>query len=226
MLADAQYAGRFRQPHHVVPNTTTVPVDPPPAGSRPDHPHRVVYLGSVTLERGVQEMIEVARRLTHRTSGQVRLEVLGPAHGRATTLLSRAQDEGLLTWSGFVPNEEALTRLDGALAGLSLLHDVANFRPSMPTKVVEYMAHGVPAITTPLPVPANLVRRSGGGSIVPFGDVESVVDQIISWHDHPEEAARVGRAGHAMVAAHYDWRAQAPLFVDLLTRIAEEEPRS
>lgn len=221
ILADPQYAGRFRQRHAVVPNTTSVPVDPPPAGSRPDNPHRVVYLGSLTLERGVQEMVEVARRLRHSTDGDVRLEVLGPAHGPANRLLSQAQEEGLLTWLGFVPNDEALSRLDGALAGLSLLHDVANFRPSMPTKVVEYLAHGVPAITTPLPVPADLVRRSGGGAIVPFGDVDAVVGQIARWHGDPEEAARAGRAGHAVVAAEYDWRVQAPRFVDLLSRIAE-----
>ena len=220
ILADAQYADRFRRSHPVVPNTTWVPADPPPAGSRPGDPHRVVYLGSVTLERGVQEMIEVAGRLRSRTGRRVRLGVLGPAHGPATALLRGASEEGLLTWSGFVPNDEALARLDGALAGLSLLHDVANFRPSMPTKVVEYLAHGVPAITTPLPVAAGLVRRSDGGVVVPFGDVDAVVDQIVRWHEHPTEAVVAGRAGHRTVAAEHDWAVQAPRFVALLRRVA------
>nr|WP_202817512.1 glycosyltransferase [Ornithinimicrobium sp. CNJ-824] len=120
----------------------------------------------------------------------------------------------------FVPNDEALARLDGALAGLSLLHDVANFRPSMPTKVVEYLAHGVPAITTPLPVAAGLVRRSDGGVVVPFGDVDAVVDQIVRWHEHPTEAVVAGRAGHRTVAAEHDWAVQAPRFVALLRRVA------
>lgn len=221
ILADEQYAGRFRRPHPVVPNTTRVPADPPPAGSRPGDVHRVVYLGSVTLERGAQEMVEVAGLLRSRTGGGVRLEVLGPAHGVAGELLRRAHDQGELQWVGFVPNDEALARLDGALAGLSLLHDVANFRPSMPTKVVEYLAHAVPAITTPLPVAADLVGRSGGGVVVPFRDVDAVVAQVVRWHEHPAEAAAAGRAGHATVAADHDWAAQAPRFVELLRRAAD-----
>src|ERR1051326_7342723 len=49
---------------------------------------------------------------------------------------------GGLHWHGFVPNEQALALADDALAGLSLLQDEANFRVSMPTKVIEYMARG------------------------------------------------------------------------------------
>ena len=60
--------------------------------------------------------------------------------------------------------------LDGALAGLSLLHDEPNFRHSMPTKVVEYMARGVPVVTTPLPAAAELARGHECGFVVPFGD--------------------------------------------------------
>ena len=60
--------------------------------------------------------------------------------------------------------------VDGALAGLSLLQDEANFRHSLPTKVVEYMARGVPVVTTPLPRAAELATAHECGFVVPFGD--------------------------------------------------------
>jgi glycosyltransferase involved in cell wall biosynthesis len=221
LLADANYASRFSRPHPVVPNTAYIPVDPPPAGTRDDHDRlRVVYLGSVTMERGVEEMVVVARRLHALTDGQVRMQVIGPAHGRATSVLRRAVQAGDLEWSGFVASEEAVRQLDGALAGLSLLHDEANFRPSMPTKVLEYMAHAVPVVTTPLRVPSELVRRSGGGVIVPFGDVEEVVRQLVAWAADPPEAAAVGRRGHAAVAEEFDWERHAAGFVAALETAA------
>ena len=43
-----------------------------------------------------------------------------------------------------MPNADALRLVEGSLAGLSLLQDEENFRHSMPTKVAEYMARGVP----------------------------------------------------------------------------------
>jgi len=36
----------------------------------------------------------------------------------------------------------------------------------MPTKVAEYMAHGVPVVTTPLPLAVELVSAADGGFVV------------------------------------------------------------
>lgn len=222
LLADGRYAERFTREHPVVPNSTQVPAAPRPAGTPgPDGRLRVVYLGSITMERGARELIEVGRRLTEEAGDRVRLEILGPAHGPAEELLLAAHAEQTLVWSGFVPNPEALARVEGALAGLSLLHDEANFRPSMPTKVVEYLARAVPAITTPLPLATDLVTRSGGGVVVPFGDVEETVAQLLRWVDDPADAAAVGRRGHALVRAEQDWAAHAPEFVEALEQIAD-----
>ncbi|MGC5585574.1 glycosyltransferase family 4 protein [Ornithinimicrobium sp. W1665] len=220
LLADDRYADRFRRSHPVVPNATTVPQDVPPAGREVEGVRRVVYLGSVTLERGARELVDVGRGLREKTGGSVRLEVLGPAHGPARELMADADRRDVLDWRGFVANPAALARIDGALAGLSLLHDEANFRPSMPTKVVEYLAHGVPVVTTPLPVAADLVRRSGGGVVVPFGDTEAVLRVLLGWADRPARAVELGAAGHRYAADHLDWRRQAALFVDLLQHVA------
>lgn len=222
LLADGRYAERFAGEHPVVPNSTRVPADPPPAGAPgEDGRLRVVYLGSLTMERGARELVEVGRRLTAEAGDRVRLEVLGPAHGPATEVVREAQEEGVLSWSGFVPNPEALARVEGALAGLSLLHDEANFRPSMPTKVVEYLARAVPAVTTPLPLAQDLVSRSGGGVLVPFGDVDQTVAQLLRWADDPAAAAAAGRRGHDLVRGEQDWALHAPAFVEALAGFAD-----
>ena len=74
----------------------------------------------------------------------------------------------------------------GALAGLSLLHDVPNYRQSLPTKVIEYMARGLPVITTPLPMAASIVGRAECGLVVPFGDVEAAAQAVLRLRDDPE----------------------------------------
>lgn len=201
LLADHHYTRRFRGAHPVVPNVIAVPDRPAPAAQPQDGVLRVVYLGSNTLERGAAEMVQVARDLP----GGVRVEVIGPAHGPAEGVLRAAADEGVLDWLGFLPPDRAVARLDGALAGLCLLHDEANFRPSMATKVVEYLARGVPAVVTPLPVQQDLVRRSGGGVVVPFGSTDEVVEVLTAWATDPDRARELGRRGHAYVAEHHDW---------------------
>lgn len=226
VLADHHYAARFGRPHPVVPNTTFVVPHPLPAGTPgADGRRRVVYLGSITIDRGAREMVEVGRRLRGATGGEIRLEIIGPAHGPAGAVVAAAHAAGDVHWAGFVPNDVALPRLDGALAGLSLLHDAANFRPSMPTKVIEYLAHAVPVISTPLPVPAELVTRSGAGVLVPFGDVERTVAQILDWGQNPDAAARTGLRGHQVVAADYDWDVVARRFVGVLEAVRTQGRR-
>ncbi|GGK73534.1 glycosyltransferase [Ornithinimicrobium pekingense] len=226
LLADEHYAARFAGPHPVVLNTTVVPEEPPVAAV-PDEQgvRRVVYLGSVTVERGVHELVTIGRRLQEASSGTVRLQVIGPAHGPAKAVMQAARAERLLDWEGFVPSDRALSMLGGALAGLSTLHDIANFRPSVPTKIVEYLAQGVPVISTPLPTAVDLVERSGGGVLVPFQDVEETVEQALAWAQDPASAQEVGRRGHAFARAELDWTSQAPAFVRAMEAAADGSRR-
>ena len=167
ILAEHGYVSRFARPHPVVPNTTYVPDHLPVSPAAPGDDRRVMYVGHLSPDRGVGEMIELARLL--RPHG-ITVELVGQADARARARIEPAQAEGLIRWHGFVPNDQALPMLDGALAGLSLLHDEPNFRHSMPTKVVEYMARGVPVVTTPLPAAAALARDHQCGFVVPFCD--------------------------------------------------------
>ncbi|WP_147944054.1 glycosyltransferase [Microbispora sp. CSR-4] len=218
MLAEESYRARFPGAHPVVPDHTYVPPAPP----APPGDNRIVHVGHISLARGAAEMVEVARRL--RPYG-IRLDLIGPADAEVRPMLRDAQRAGLLDWFGYVPNNHALRMAEGALAGLSLLHDVPNHRHSMPTKIIEYMARGVPVVTTPLPMAASLVERAGCGTIVPFGEVgevaDAVVRSVLRLREDAERRAEMGARGHAEALNHYHWPAVAGEFVALLERWAQ-----
>lgn len=203
LLAEHGYQKRFSTPHPVVPNTVPVPSAAPPPGHE-----RVVYLGKITAARGGRELIELARRVP-----QIRIEVIGPAEQEIAAELEQAAQQDLLTWTGFLPNREALPRLHGALAGVSLLHDEPNYSHSPPTKLMEYMAHGVPTLTTPNPASRDLVTRAAAGAVVPFGDVDAAAEVLRRWQADPEERRRLGASGHRYALEHLDWGTDAVRFV-------------
>jgi glycosyltransferase involved in cell wall biosynthesis len=209
ILAEQGYVQRFRRPHPVVPNTTYVPeTAPPPA--QPGEGQRVVYLGHLSPDRGVAEMIDLAGLL--RPHG-ITVELIGPADARARALIEPAQAGGLIRWAGFVPNDQAMPMVDGALAGLSLLHDEPNFRHSLPTKVVEYMARGVPVVTTPLPAAAELAIRHECGFVVPFGDARAAADAVLELAGDASLRAKMGSRGHEAARRTLGWPADARAFV-------------
>lgn len=216
MLAEASYQGRFRRPHVVVPNAVIVPDT-----VTPTEQDRVVYLGSLTPARGSDQLPTIGRLLRDRTEGGISLEVIGPTYDDATAdLLLDADANRYLTWRGFLPANQALERVRGALAGLSLLSDTPNFRASMPTKVLEYCAYGVPVITTPLPAAAQLVERSGSGIVVPWKKPEAVVEAVIKLSQQRHAAREMGRRGHRLAASEYDWANWSEVFADALESVA------
>ena len=209
ILAEQGYVTRFTRPHPVVPNTTYVPQTAAPPDP-PEGAQRVIYVGHLSPDRGVAEMIEVAALL--RPHG-IETELIGPADAQARAMIEPAQAQGLLRWPGFVPNDQALPRVDGALAGLSLLQDEPNFRHSMPTKVVEYMARGVPVVTTPLPAAADLVTRHECGFVVPFGDPRAAADAVLQLAGDASLRVKMGSRGHEAALGSLGWPADARAFV-------------
>ena len=217
LLAEFAYQQRFRRRHPVIPNTVPVPTDTVPPGR-----DRVVYLGTVTEARGCQLMIAVGRSLAALPDTPVSLEIIGDApQQKSAEALQQAEREGILTWRGFLPSQAALSRISGALAGLSLLDDLPNFRCSLPTKVVEYGAFGIPVITTPLPLAEQHVRATDSGLIVPWRDPEAVVRAVVALRDDPHCAAVLGRNGHATALEHYDWRTWSRRFVHEMELLAD-----
>ncbi|HEY1133397.1 MAG TPA: glycosyltransferase [Nocardioides sp.] len=218
LLAEHGYRALFHGEHPVVPNSTAVPAAVP--GPDADGPARVVYLGTLTRDRGAGEIVALARGLRERGREDVRVEVVGTAHGETGAALQAAHDAGTLTWHGFVPNDRALPLIRGAVAGLALLHDELNHRVSLPTKNMEYLAHGVPVVATPLPEVESFLDASGGGVVVPFG--QAPVDAVLALADDRGRARELAQQGHAYVAAQHNWTRDRRTFVDHLARWARE----
>jgi glycosyltransferase involved in cell wall biosynthesis len=213
ILAEHGYNARFVHDHPVVPNTTFVP----DAAAPPSGPRRVVYVGLISPDRGSAEMVSLGRELAPHG---ISVELIGSADAQARAHIEAGGDA--VRWHGFVPNEEALSLTEGALAGLSLLHDEGNFRHSMPTKVHEYMARALPVITTPLPLPAELVTQVDCGFVVPFGPdgVTAARDAILHLDTDTDLRVKLGARAHESARASDGWRRDSAAFVGQLQQWA------
>jgi len=213
LLAETTYQQRFRRQHPVVRNSVRMPPGGPWAA---EYPARVVYVGALTRARGSDEIIALAERLP-----EILVEVIGNAKPDVEDdLRSAAARLPNLRYRGFVPNNEALGRLPGALAGLSLLHGEPNHAHSEPTKIMEYMAHGIPSITTPNEASRELVERTGSGVVVGFGDVDAAVAAVRAWHR--DRGARDAVAARAYAAASgRDWAVDGARFARVLQEWVE-----
>lgn len=149
-LAEPGYARLFRDRHPVFPNYPDTSRYPDPIANSNGE---VVHLGDTTIVRGAEVAVDACSELG------MPLRLIGRvAQGTRATLQARSGLGDRLVFEGVLPNPLALEQVAVSSVGLAPLLDIPNYRHSQPTKVLEYLALGVPVVASDLPGTSELVE--------------------------------------------------------------------
>lgn len=191
---------------------TSVPMGVPPRlleWTRERHqdivPQRIVYLGTLAAVRRLDEIVR-AFALVKQRCPQATLVMVGegdtPDERFALEALVRSM--GLadsVTFTGFVPIEQAWDLAASASVCLSPFYPTKILASTSPTKLIEYMALGRPVVCNDHPEQSAIIRDSGAGICTLWG-AEHFADAIVSLLDYPEQAEAMAARGPGWVAAH------------------------
>jgi len=167
----------------------------------------LLYIGLVSLERGLDTIIEAAALLKpryptlkihffgRRQVDQRRLEALPAYHQVRNNLLFYGQTDQAV----------ALPYAARCLAGLAILHPVGDYPESYPTKLFEYMALGLPVLTSDFPLYKSVVEPHASGYCLQSDDAQALAGQIEHLINHPAEARQLGLNGRRAVEQAYNW---------------------
>ncbi|MCL2802868.1 MAG: glycosyltransferase [Micrococcales bacterium] len=177
----------------VSPNLPDLTMLPPPGP--PEATPRAIYVGDIGLSRGLMTMLELAL-----AAPTWRFDLIGPVNPADQAALDSFMASHLalasrLRFHGRMPPRQAWALARGAWVGLSLLENTKAFAPTMPSKIYEYLACGLPVLTSPLERPAELVERSGAGAVV--GEAAEAARVLEGWSS---DAAAFGRVLAAAAA--------------------------
>jgi glycosyltransferase involved in cell wall biosynthesis len=186
-LAETGYNTLFGSVRPVFPNY-------PLEGSLPEVSGRaragVVYVGDVTRQRGAMTLLEAGAEAD--AGPVIYVGRCDPILRRE--LLERAAELGVdIELRGWMPYAEAMEVVGAAAVGVSPLHDIPNYRHSLPTKTLEYLAMGTPVIASDLPGTAGVIGELPGVQLVRPGDVTELAGAL--------RADRVALATDAMAGA-------------------------
>jgi glycosyltransferase involved in cell wall biosynthesis len=86
--------------------------------------------------------------------------------------------------------------------------------------VMEAMAAGVPVVQPSRGACVEIVNRTGGGLLVPPGDVDALAEGLATVLEHPRLAARLAEAGALGVRSHYTVRRMADRAIEVYSNVA------
>jgi glycosyltransferase involved in cell wall biosynthesis len=179
-------------------------VQPPQPAARPP---QLIFVGHLLEKQGVQLALKALPRVRQAVP-DVRLLVIGDGPYRAT-LESLARElgiDGTVEFTGYMePHEEVEKRIAESVVGLAAYNpSIASFTEyADPGKIKNYLAAGVPVITTPVVHSASELADEGAAIVLPY-DEAALADTLVSVLSDAERAERL-RAAARLAGARSDW---------------------
>jgi glycosyltransferase involved in cell wall biosynthesis len=177
----------------------------PVIDARLDGRRVVLYLGRIAQSRKSDFLLDVATQLRE-SMPETLLVIAGdaPSDDEMAWMRREIANRGLedhVLLTGWLPQRTALGYAVRAEVGLSPIPRGTLFDVSSPTKLVEYLALGIPSVANDIPDQRLVIDESGAGLCVPMeaGAFAAATLQLLNY---PEQARQFGMRGPAYVKSH------------------------
>jgi glycosyltransferase involved in cell wall biosynthesis len=163
----------------------------------------LAYLGTLSAQRRLEMLVDMLKLIRlHGIEAKLLLVGDGQRPEDRLRLECRAGELGIhehLEITGFLPRSEALARVSQAQVCLSPFFPTPILRSTSPTKLVEYLALGLPVVANDHPEQRRALRESRAGVCVPWGarHFARAVKWLMKLDDNEREA--MGRRGRNWV---------------------------
>lgn len=174
----------------------------------------VAYVGAITRIRGIYEMVDAIGRTNYKL-------FLGGRFDNQEDRMNLMQTNawGNVIELGHLRRPEISEVLSKSMAGLVVLHPTVNYVDALPVKMFEYMAAGLPVISSNFPLWKEIIEGNQCGICVdPLNTVE--IKDAIEWiMNHPDEARVMGENGRRAVENKYNWDHESKKLIDFYKSI-------
>lgn len=179
-----------------------------PEGLRAGQPPLAVYVGLIAPGRGLEQAIQALAQVP-----ELRLRLMGRAGDEyRQKLLQLAADTGVserIEYRPPVPASAVIDTIAGADLGLVLIQPIClSYELSLPNKLFEYAAAGLPVLASDLPVIGTIVRQAGIGEVVPPDDIPAIAHALRTLTD-PTHNTQLRHHAHTY-GQHTTWQHEQP----------------
>lgn len=193
------------------------------AGSAPAHTlldrdpeeYKLVYVGVVTVERGLEDIIRAMQTVAARIP-KVRMYIVGsgPYEPALRRITAEEGVEELVVFVGRVPFAQVYSYVEKSDLGLipHLNNDFIN--TTIPNKLFQYMAMGKPLLVSNAKPLARIVGECGCGFVFESGNPADAACKILAaWAARNDP--RIGENGRRAVHQKYNWQKAAEPMLEL-----------
>jgi glycosyltransferase involved in cell wall biosynthesis len=182
---------------------------------------RLLYAGLVTKGRGVDTVIDGLARFVGRHRTPVRLTVVGDGDG-----LAGCREQvwelglvGIVEMLGWQDNERMVEYAQHANVGLVPHHVSGHSNHTVPNKLFDYMAAGLPVLSSNMRPVSRILNETGAGLVYEDWNGESFAEALAQLVD-PMRRQAMAERGQQAVREHYHWERDSARLLEDIARTA------
>lgn len=168
-----------------------------------EHRDKIVcYTGLINTIRGEKEMVEAAQKMDGT------LILAGNASDYPTGLKN-------VKYTGRFTRGEVNEIYKNSRVGLIVFQPKKNHIDAQPNKMFEYMAAGLPVVSSNFPVWRNIVEKNNCGICVDPSNIDDIAKACSYYLNNPKEAQIAGQNGRKAIETLYNWNNEEKKLVSL-----------
>lgn len=178
----------------------------------------VVHLGSLSMPR-LEFMLKVAH-LLYNWGLKTRWLLIGvnkDIQKDAKNLLMEQYPElsSLFDLISYVSYEDIINYLSKCKIGINHHFAESRFMVAIPAKVFDYMAAGLPIVTSDLPLLREMIESANCAIFVEPGNLEAFAKSIRYLLENPDEALAMGLRGSSFIGKYCNWEKENEKLINL-----------
>jgi glycosyltransferase involved in cell wall biosynthesis len=179
-----------------------------------EHIIQVIYLGNLSLQKGVQYLFMAARQFA-RKDPTFQFHFIGQLMPEIQTWLNQNGLPDNCRLHGFVPQHQLNQMLrPGAIGVVPTLHD--GFSQVIP----QMLACHMPVVATPNCMAPDVIVDGENGFIVPARSPGAIVDKLQQLKDDPDLFAQMSRRARTSVLSEFSWEHYGQILSAFVREIA------
>ena len=183
------------------------------------------YIGRIAEVRGSLVTLKALKRVKD-CGIPVGFECVGlcePAHMvEIKTYIKKTMLDNI-RFHGYLKAMDGFCIMAQCHVGMALLAPVTNYLTSFPTKLFEYMALGIPVITSDFPLYREIFQNEECGFLVNPDKPDEVADAIQFLINNPEKSRCMGEKGRKLVMKRYNWNTEFKKLLEFYSWILNQK---
>lgn len=174
----------------------------------------VIYIGGISKDRGSVNCVKsiAYTEAIFKLAGKF-------ANEREKTILEELPGWNKVDYLGFIDRKQLKKELETSLAGLVLLEPRMNYIDSLPIKMFEYMATGLPVIASNFPLWKEIIVGNECGLSVDPLNVKEISNAIQWMVNNPEKASKMGENGKRAIKTKFNWETESKKLINLYEQL-------